>query len=467
MNRRMTVVMHPRDFLHTCYGRSSCFGLCLATFAMATCGWGQWQHRLLAEGVGQPLYLGATQRYQKVNRRGDAMFVVQDVAVGGFAVYTNSHNLSALAGNVSGLPGGMNERGEVAWRGGGHVWKNGIRISDGLLSGTGDYDINIGGISGAGEVFWDTNAGGGRLYVGRTPYDLDSLLGDFHSPHAVSINEVGDTAWEGWGDLTGHYTHAFRGTTDMSALLGSGMPGQVCALNAAGYLSWSWKESPDVNSREKVFLNERDVSKRLYAGNPLASGHCGTANSQGMALWSARTSADHTDVLLDDANLTEAVYGESGFRQSEALYLSNGGTPVWYGYASKFDGWHQDVFAGIHNLSRDVLGPERGEFSLVRGVDDRGMALWSGSGSVTQGVSQVFAGSFNLSHDATSDYRESIALAMGDSGHTLWGSRDPIMGRWDIWLSTPVPEPMAVPGMVFGAFALAAYHRTSHRKRGG
>lgn len=420
--------------------------LCLA----GATGHAQWIHKKIVSQIHETPYRGSIGQYYQVNARGDAMFVALDPSVGGYSVYRNATNLSVGAGAISGLPGRMNAKGDVAWRGNGHIWVNSTKHTSGILTDGGNYDLHIAGITVDGRPFWDISRDPttrrGEMYLGRSRFDLAPILGTQRFPTAKGVTPDGTILWQGYGNVLTN-RQVFRDLTDISsAIVGPSGFGTACLINGGHQVLWMDADAGP-NNRWKMYLDDVDISATVYR-DPNASGHCGDLNDSGHVLWDVSLSGTTHDVFVGNRDLTAEVYGDHSRRDSDGFFLSANGRAVWVGLADYFDGNHQDVFADTRNLSRETLGPSRSLELWPRGVDNQGHVLWFGDSDRTGHMSHVFVDTFDLTTDAPGRFSDSFALAMGPSGDALWTSQDAATGKWDYWLSSPVPEPSALCGIV-------------------
>jgi len=87
-------------------------------------------------------------------------------------------------------------------------------------------------------------------------------------------------------------------------------------------------------------------------------------------------------------------------------------------------------------------------------INATGHVLWT-AWHIQTGVGGVFYDDFNLSMDALGvDVVAGSALAIGDGGHCLWWWETGPQ-TFEVWLSTPVPEPGALLALPAGLALLA------------
>jgi hypothetical protein len=140
--------------------------------------------------------------------------------------------------------------------------------------------------------------------------------------------------------------------------------------------------------------------------------------------------------------------------------VNRSGAYAWEGAGATTQG-RLNIFRGQENLSARVFGSEPHEVELLgsgRFAYALGFAgespLWYGYGSLQSGL---FVGSLNLSVDAgipNAPFPE--AWATNELGDVLWLYKENVGGsyRYNLWLSTLVPEPS--PMLVLPLLALAA-----------
>ncbi|GMV38277.1 MAG: hypothetical protein AMXMBFR61_27850 [Fimbriimonadales bacterium] len=427
-----------------------------------------WVHEKLLEKTGWPLEHGWPHAYSHVNRMGTAAFTVQQPQ-GMFEVFRNNHSISQEAGGVSGLVGGLNELGQVAWRGGGQVWVDTARVSEGLIHTPFGYSLSVHGPTSDGRAFWAVWYGtpvqgyDDEAYLGRESLEVASLLGANREVSLRDVNSFGDALWHGKGDTVGSFK-VFRNRENLTAKVFTdrGAWGEAVNVNERGQALWNGAAGP--RSLVRVYVDDTPLPNQdqLLGGGGTASGRA--LNDRGDVLWDGAGQATNnlTDVFLNGTNLSRPFYG-SRWHQTLGYYLSENGHAVWQGSGDLGDGRNNwDVFVNSTCLSAAVLGANRQEVE-PSGVDDLGNVLWHGYGQNTNGIKQVFVNQFNLSADVRGGIsRYSIALAMGRNGHVLWADQDENY-QWDIWLSTPVPEPGGALALPFALGLLALGRRRRRR----
>jgi len=423
-----------------------------------------WVHEKLLENVGWAVAPGWPHRYSYINANGTAAFTVQQPG-GFFEVFRNSHSISGEVGGISGLAEGLNEAGQVAWGGGGHVWVDAVRISDGLIHTPTGYSLSVSGPTADGRPFWSVIYGtpvqgyDDEAYLGRESLEVASLLGANREVWQRDVNSAGEVLWAGKGDAVGSFK-VFRNRENLTAKVFTDRraTGEAVDINERGQVLWNGAAGP--GSLWRVYVDETRLPNQdqLLGGGGSAGGRA--LNDRGDVLWDGGGQATNNfpDVFLNGTNLSRPFYG-SRWHQTLGYYLSENGHAVWQGVGDLGDGPNNwDVFVNSTCLSQSVLGANRREVK-PSGVDNAGNVLWHGYGQATDGIKQVFVNQFNLSADARGGiYRNAYALAMGPNGHVLWADYDEYY-RFDVWLSTPVPEPGAMLALPAGLALLALCSR--------
>lgn len=416
------------------------FTLLAVLVAVVCSGGDRWTHRKLLSDVGMPLPTGHPGVGINITKRGDVYYSLQNPA----QPYRNDTNLAELAGVPGGFAEGINESGQVAWRYGGQVYVDGT-----LYAHRDNAVAAIGGISEAGEPIWAAFPKGAQpeLYVGRRRLDLDSILGaGSRNLGFFQINGAGDYIWMGHGPLTGQSDHAFKNETDYTSLvLGQNGYGRANWINNRGQFLWTG--SNFVTGVSHMYIDDKELPYDVGTGQgfgPLGK----FLNDRGDVFWEGigPDTRYFADVFLNGTNISGPLFPGPNFHEARAYYLSESGHVQWIGHRDTAAGGVADIYVDSRNLSAEVLGlSDAPRIVAGYGIDEAGHALWQGYGLGNGFLDKVYVDTFDLSADALGDeYVPAYALRMGPSGHVLWTTYHKDRDTWDVWFSSPVPEPSLV-----------------------
>ncbi|GMV38232.1 MAG: hypothetical protein AMXMBFR61_27400 [Fimbriimonadales bacterium] len=441
---------------------SRLYSVGIVWLACHSCGVAQvwWEHQIVARGL-----LGVVSDKQSwVNSSGLATFT--GITYAGYIVFKGSENISAAVGGEQGLSEGINDAGQITWRGGGGVWVDTTRISDGLIPDQTGVSVGVGGltrsgIASDGRPLWSIRYSQpiqGRddeVFLDRESLRAGELLGTNRVAWEVAVSPAGYAVWHGKGDATGQRYQVFRGTENVSLpVLGPSASAEAYDVSDRGEVLWSGWYPGQQFPNHMTFVNGREISAFL---GPERSSIGRAINARGQVLWEGWGAFTNfrNEVFLDERCLSLEVFG-ARYHDAYAVQrlLSDGGYAMWYAYYYDTTGSRRmDVFVNERNISEGLLGDL--PFVETKGVDDFGRGLWTGRGSATGFAYRAYVDRLDLSADARGGNGfASWGLAMGRNGHALWADQDPVSGEVFVWLSTPVPEPGGVVVVAFGLLAL-------------
>ncbi|MEP0766768.1 MAG: PEP-CTERM sorting domain-containing protein [Fimbriimonadia bacterium] len=429
-------------------GRLYSVGMFLLALLSSACGQVWWEHQVVARGL-----LGVVSDKQSwVNSSGLPTFT--GITDAGYTVFKGSENISAAVGGEQGLSEGINDAGQITWRGGGAVWVDTTRISDGLIVDQTGVAIYAKGITLDGRPLWSLSYSQpvqGRddeVFLGRESLRAGDILGTNRVATEVAVSPAGYAIWYGKGDATGQRRQVFRGTENVSLpVLGPQGYAEAHDINDRGEALWTGWYAGQQFPNHMTFVNDREIS--AFLGSERSS--IGRAiNSRGQVLWEGWGAFTNfrNEVFLDERCLSLEVFG-ARYHEAYAVQrlLSDGGYAMWYAYYYDATGSRRmDVFVNERNISEGLLGDL--PFVETKGVDDFGRGLWTGRGFATGFKYRAYLDRLDLSADARGGSGfASWGLAMGRNGHALWADQDPATGEVFVWLSTPVPEPSGGVGV--------------------
>ncbi len=191
--------------------------------------------------------------------------------------------------------------------------------------------------------------------------------------------------------------------------------------------------------RTHVFLDGVDVTAHSLGSGAEAIAR--EINLHGQVLWLGSEGAGKSSVMLDERNVSKPIVG---YVQVDGLHVSDSGDVLW---SAAVEAMHK-LYLNDRDLTTAAMGGTDAQFGGITGLNASGHAAWTGFAPSIGGSQWVFYDDFNLSRDALGSGLVSTgALAIGDGGHVLWWHLrpDPVYEwSYDIWLSTPVPEPSAI-----------------------
>lgn len=405
----------------------------------------QWKHQLLASGLQAPLGRTALDPKQStyfVAPNGESAFTTWDGALWRNGKYY-----------AQGVVRGMTPQGQVAWHGGGAAWLDNVNVSAGLSTGV----VLVSGVTHDGRVIWadEDYRRGDELYVGRTPIGARSLLGANGRLAIWDYSANGNVGWIGSKTKDINIGHAFVNATDITAAVLPGATSSSAVVDDLGHVAW------DARVPGPYVWLYRDTTNLSVPILGRASG-AGTRgiDALGNVLWGgAAVGSPNTDVFFGELSLTQAVY-PTGVRYGDGIMVTPNGHALWVGCGNPGDGDRCDVWVNQRNVTTPVFGVTAPRTIWGAAVDWAGHALWHGN---YKGLKQqVFVDNFNLSADALGDENsECTALTMSSNGIVLW-MRSAGIGRYDYWLSTPVPEPA---GLALAPIVLFVRIMAGRRKR--
>ncbi len=404
-----------------------------------------WKNEILLKGASS--FYPPNLQQPLVNRQGDVAYSAR--LPGGYQdVYVNSTNVSSLAlgnGSHGAWASMINNSGQVTWQGYGQ--QGGVRVfvdqedwSTKVLGPNDKRQISADGMDDKGiPVFLaeHTTAGGvDAIYHGYQNLSANLVASDHLGNYGGLVNGQGDVAWRAGGTAEfGYGYRIFKNDQPLSDLVYGGPQWSATSLlkvNSKGQVGWSgW-----MGNGNHVFIDTFDYSADYFHGKVHDSGIIGL-NSKGDTFWAALYDGksvlflDHNILATEDANNTSfSVY-----------FLSENGVAVWQ--AKLPDGlWH--LFKNTTPLDTSLLGAHPQIYP--GGIDDEGHVLWQGKGDAMGPNAHMFVDNFDLSASVFPDHENwhAVPMAMGANGHVLWAAYDVRTGLYDIYRSTPVPEPSAV-----------------------
>jgi hypothetical protein len=180
-------------------------------------------------------------------------------------------------------------------------------------------------------------------------------------------------------------------------------------------------------------------------------------NDSGVFAWTAGLSDDPVaqHVFVGQHDLTEAVLGPDA-RSGDRVFVNNCGQVGWGGgLMGTTGGMYIDDVPKYHELQ----GPS--DYAHMLGLNDAGDLVWELDRPVGQRDS-LYMNDFDLVEDVYGGTAVTglYALDLNERGQVLWTARY-VGGNYDLWLSTPVPEPSPL------LLPLLALLLRGRRQRGG
>jgi hypothetical protein len=281
-----------------------------------------------------------------------------------------------------------------------------------------------------GQISYERYVDGlSKAYVNHSDVTTAALgeTGEGRTPSVPSPS--GSVAWRGRGASTEGYWDMFAGTENMSAFLGAGRTAEGGWVDDAGHVLWLGR-APSTGNRYKVYVDRRDLTTEAFG--PTAEGIPRGMNRRGDALWEGGPGGQ---VMLNTTSVSYPVVGAS--KQTMAHGLSEDGHVLWSATGGGMD-WN--LFRDDVNLTATVLGADAASDPANARINATGHVLWGGW-RFSEHFGGIFYDTFNLSRDALgTDVWEASSMAIGDAGHCLWWWQTPEQ-TYEVWLSTPVPEP--------------------------
>ena len=406
----------------------SAISVLISTFSLASSTWAQWWvHERLVEGLlVEPYYL-----YAFVSPSGVPVYRGGTETGGNVFVGRRNFSLEVLGVTHSAFPYGVTDDGRPIWEALNRLYVGDADISSSVATSV----LNVPRQSGRGGYFsFEGFAGGRRVFVNETDVTTAALGPDGVGRLPSAPNSSGQVAWRGrpagqteW-DL-------YVDDRNVSSFLGPGREIGGAWVDEAGHVFWSGKSALTGN-RNKAFLDNRDLTTEVFGIG--AYGGARGMNRRGDVLWIA-TSGPDQHVMLNTTNVSFPVVG--GRLQLDPRALSEEGHVLWSAFGPEPGRWR--LFRDSEELNTNVIGFGSAVDTLSSKMNATGHVLWAGGWTDLSALG-VYYDSFNLSRDAFGlDYVPALPLAIGDGGHCLWFVERGTYpyATYDVYLSTPVPEP--------------------------
>ena len=402
----------------------------VATLGSAGVGAAQaqwWVHERLVEGLS----IMPSSQYAFVNPFGTAVFFAVTSTGGNVFVGSRNFSLEVLGGFHSATPYGVTDDGRPIWTARNHLWVGETNISQGVTSSVAFVPRQSG--LGGHFVFRGWNAGREKVYVGTTDLTTQVLGEDGRGDFPSAPNPSGQVAWRGRSGTDSHWD-IFVDGLNVSSFLGPGRYVAGARLDDSGQVAWIG-QSPSTGNRMKVFVGTRDITtESLGVGG---EGALDWMNRRGDVVWRAYHGINRY-VMLNTTSISSSVFGQGRGIQFETLGISENGRVLWYAIDESL---RQRLFLDDIELGTSV-GPDA-DVGTTGKINGAGHVLWGG-GRSDGSAWGVYYDSFNLSRDALGlDLALASPLAIGDGGHCLWYVERGTYpyATYDVYLSTPVPEP--------------------------
>jgi len=403
----------------------------VATLGSAGVGAAQaqwWVHERLVEGLS----IMPSSQYAFVNPFGTAVFFAVTSTGGNVFVGSRNFSLEVLGGFHSATPYGVTDDGRPIWTARNHLWVGETNISQGVTSSVAFVPRQSG--LGGHFVFRGWNAGREKVYVGTTDLTTQVLGEDGRGDFPSAPNPSGQVAWRGRSGTDSHWD-IFVDGLNVSSFLGPGRYVAGARLDDSGQVAWIG-QSPSTGNRMKVFVGTRDITtESLGVGG---EGALDWMNRRGDVVWRAYHGINRY-VMLNTTNVSFPVVG--GRLQLYSHALSEEGHVLWSAVGPEPGRWR--LFRDSEELNTNVIGFGSAVDTLSSKMNATGHVLWAGGWSDLSAWG-VYYDTFNLTRDAFGlDYVPAFPLAIGDGGHCLWYVERGTYpyATYDVYLSTPVPEP--------------------------
>lgn len=321
-------------------------------------------------------------------------------------------------------PGGINDRGD--WVAGGFVGsepfpqyrvvKNGRHLDAGWQ--TGPWTSHLPYPSKSGVAYW-TNGGYVRAAVMRDGVEYSSQWTNGIYDNVYDVTDDGRAVWAGQG----------YGSTTVDL----------------------WFDG--VNRTKDLDMGEYRWEGGFPEDQAVAANNLGS-----VAFIGKRPSSGpgNRHIFVDGLDVTTAAMGPTG-GCGHRVFLNNLGQALWEGY---FPNQNARVYLNNTVLFGDLL--KDSDSVTVFGLNDNSAVLWQKDDSATH-KSFLMVNRYDLTSAVYGhgfSYLGIRPFDMNERGQVLWAANS-ALNTWDLWLSTPVPEPSTLLLLLPGVQLL--HRRGRHR----
>ncbi len=271
------------------------------------------------------------------------------------------------------------------------------------------------------------------------------------------LSPNGVTSWTNYGNPG---SVVYKNGVEYSTNWTDGLQDAGIDMTSDGRLLWGGY-APGATTPD-LWLEGVPINRQYNLGEWQWDGRRIDINDSAQLLWTATRPSDpnRTHLFLGDYDLTGATLGPNGYvdldgngRNEGIVSINNAGHVLWPGYPTP-DGVRTRMYLDNQMLYRNLLASS--DTSLGKLLDDRGDVAWSLI--PISGLDRLFLNDYELTSVTGTTYSNFQALSLNNASELLWAGKRKT-GEYDIWLTSPVPEPGNVAMLFTGLLLLARVRR--------